>query len=308
MLKESDRFNIDMISFSSQKARRRTSNPAASVALRWRGGHGSRASAILEYCPRFVETITGNSFGASQAIGHPRESLPPAERVPEGAAGVAGDGAFVERVVEAHPKEPSETNAKRSVRSVIFLRTNGPHITMSDIVVELRTNMRVLALCGSLQSKSSNLELLQIVESLAPPGVEIVVYDGLRDLPHFDPDLEATGEPETVRRWRKAIAGSDALFIASPEYGHSLPGVLKNAIDWVIGSGELEGKIVAITASVPHPERGRRGLGALRDTLGAVSADVVGGEPIARGATFEAQVKDLVDRLVERVRARAGGA
>jgi NAD(P)H-dependent FMN reductase len=165
--------------------------------------------------------------------------------------------------------------------------------------------MRILALCGSLQSKSSNLELLQVVEKMAPTGVEIVVFDGLRDLPHFDPDLEAEGGPEPVRLWRKAIAESDALLIASPEYGHSLPGVLKNAIDWVIGSGELERKIVAITASVPHPERGRRGLGALRDTLAAVSADVIGGDPIARGATFEVRVKDLLDRLVEHVKMRA---
>jgi len=168
--------------------------------------------------------------------------------------------------------------------------------------------MRVLALCGSLQSKSSNLELLQAAVKLAPPGIEIVVFEGLRDLPHFDPDLEAEGEPEAVRIWRKAIAESDALFIASPEYGHSFPGVLKNAIDWVIGSGELERKIVAITASVPHPERGRRGLAALRDTLRAVSADVVGGEPIARGTTFDDEVRRLVDRLVERVQERARGA
>jgi chromate reductase len=164
--------------------------------------------------------------------------------------------------------------------------------------------MRILALCGSLQSKSSNLELLQLVTRLAPPGVEIVLFDGLRDLPHFDPDLEAEGEPEAVRIWRRAIADSDALLIASPEYGHSLPGVLKNAIDWVIGSGELERKIVAVTASVPHLERGRRGLAALRETLGAVSADVVGSEPIARGPGFEADVKRLVEELVARVRAR----
>lgn len=164
--------------------------------------------------------------------------------------------------------------------------------------------MRVLALCGSLQSKSSNLELLQLVTKLAPPGVEIVLFDGLRDLPHFDPDLETTGELEAVRRWRTAVAESDALLIASPEYGHSLPGVLKNAIDWVIGSGELERKVVAVTASVPHPERGKRGLAALRETLGAVSADVVGGEPIVRGPGFEGDLKRLVEQLVARVRAR----
>ena len=56
-------------------------------------------------------------------------------------------------------------------------------------------------------------------------------------------------------RWRRALAESDAVLIATPEYGFSLPGVLKNGIDWVIGSGELEGKVVAITAAVPAPER-----------------------------------------------------
>jgi chromate reductase len=95
------------------------------------------------------------------------------------------------------------------------------------------------------------------------------------------------------------------VLIASPEYGHSLPGALKNAIDWVIGSGELERKVVAITAAVPGPERGRLGLQALRQTLGAVSARIVGGEPITRGPGFEQEVAELVRALVEA--ARAGG-
>jgi NAD(P)H-dependent FMN reductase len=77
-----------------------------------------------------------------------------------------------------------------------------------------------------------------------------------------------------------------------------LPGALKNAIDWVIGSGELEGKLVAITAAVPAVERGRLGLKALRDTLGAVSARIVGGEPIARGPAFDEKVTSLVRALV----------
>src|SRR5260370_29518751 len=128
----------------------------------------------------------------------------------------------------------------------------------------------------------------------APDGVEVVVFDGLRDLPHFDPDLEAEGEPEAVHIWRRVIAQSDALLIASPEYGHSLPGVLKNGIDWVIGSGELERKVVAITAALPGPQRGRRGLAALRDPLGAVTADAVGGAPPLRGPTREAEGQHLL--------------
>ena len=162
--------------------------------------------------------------------------------------------------------------------------------------------MRILAVCGSLQAESANLALLRAAAAAAPAGVDVVVFDGLRDLPHFDPDVEAGSEPPAVRMWRRALADSDAVLIASPEYGHSLPGVLKNGIDWVIGSGELERKVVAITASVPGPERARLGLQALRQTLGAVSATIVGGEPIVRGSGFESDVAALVRDLVEAVR------
>lgn len=161
--------------------------------------------------------------------------------------------------------------------------------------------MRILAVCGSLQAQSSNLTLLRAAEASAPPGVEVVVFDGLRELPLFNPDVEALGAPDSVDRWRRALAGSDAVLVASPEYGHSLPGSLKNAIDWVIGSGELERKIVAITAAVPGEERGRRGLQALRDTLAAVRATIVGGVPIPRGPRFEEHVASLVRALVEAV-------
>jgi chromate reductase, NAD(P)H dehydrogenase (quinone) len=167
-------------------------------------------------------------------------------------------------------------------------------------------SVRILAVCGSLQAKSRNSELVELARSTAPRGVEVVSFDGLRDLPHFDPDLEAGGELEPVRRWRSALSASDAVLIACPEYGHSLPGVLKNAIDWVIGSGELERKVVAITAAVPSEERGRRGLQALADTLNAVRATIVGGEPIARGPDVSLRVAQLLANLVAvALRARA---
>jgi len=163
--------------------------------------------------------------------------------------------------------------------------------------------MRILAICGSLQEKSANLTLLNTAVASAPEDVEVVVFDGLRQLPHFDPDVEARGEPPpAVRAWRRALAESEAVLIASPEYGHSLPGALKNGIDWVIGSGELERKVVAITSAVPAAERGLRGLQALRQTLGAVSARIVGGQPIVRNAAFENNVRDLVHALIEEAR------
>jgi len=160
--------------------------------------------------------------------------------------------------------------------------------------------MRILGISGSLQRKSGNSTLLDVAANALPAGVTLEVYEGLRHLPHFDPDIESDGPaPASVLALRLAVAASDALLIASPEYGHSLPGSLKNAIDWLIGSGELEGKLVAITAAVPGVERGQRGLGALRDTLGAVSARIVGGKPIARGPSFERDVANLVAALVQ---------
>jgi chromate reductase len=163
--------------------------------------------------------------------------------------------------------------------------------------------VRILGICGSLQARSSNLALLRVAAAAAvSAGVELVIFDGVRALPHFSPDLEAAGPPESVALWRTALATSDALLVACPEYGFSLPGALKNAIDWVIGSGELETKVVAITAAVPARERGRRGLRALQDTLSAVRASIVGGEPIPLGPHFEQEVKDLVERLIAAAR------
>ena len=162
--------------------------------------------------------------------------------------------------------------------------------------------IRILGIVGSLGARSSNLALLETAASVAPDGIEIVLYTGLGELPHFDPDIDPDHPPSAVRALREAIAGSDAILIAAPEYGHSLPGALKNAIDWLIGSGELERKVVAITASVPSSERGRQGLAALRQTLGAVRAVIVSDEPIARGSTSETTIRDVLCKLVEEVR------
>ena len=93
--------------------------------------------------------------------------------------------------------------------------------------------MRILGLCGSLQANSKNLALLKVAATSVPPGVELVIFTGLSDLPHFNPDIELSGVPESVLRWRQALAECDAVLVASPEYGFSLPGVLKNGIDQV---------------------------------------------------------------------------
>jgi chromate reductase, NAD(P)H dehydrogenase (quinone) len=169
--------------------------------------------------------------------------------------------------------------------------------------VRMGVGMRILAISGSLRAGSANLELLRHARAAAPADVEVVIFDGVARLPHFNPDFEANGScPPAVLAWREAVECSDALLVASPEYGHSLPGALKNAIDWLIGSGQLERKIVAVTASVAGPERGRLGLAALLQALGAVSATIVGGDPIVRGETAAGETAALLRALVHEVR------
>lgn len=160
--------------------------------------------------------------------------------------------------------------------------------------------MRIALICGSLQARSSNRTLLERAVALAarefsrtPGALDLAFADAVGDLPLFNPDLEASNLG-VVSQWRREIATADALLIASPEYGHSLPGSLKNGIDWLIGTGELECKRVAITASVPHPDRGRRGLDALRQTLAAVSAEVLWDQALVRGPDFDTELRKLL--------------
>jgi chromate reductase len=92
--------------------------------------------------------------------------------------------------------------------------------------------MRVLAISGSLRRDSFNTALLRAAAELAPAGVEVVLYDGLREIPPYDQDDEATATPAEVLGLRRAIEDADALLFATPEYNGSVPGVLKNAVDW----------------------------------------------------------------------------
>ena len=91
--------------------------------------------------------------------------------------------------------------------------------------------MRILGIAGSLRRGSPHRRLLRAAGDALPPGADLVEWDGLRDLPPFDEDLEST-PPPTVQELLDAIEDADALLIATPEYNASLPGALKNALDW----------------------------------------------------------------------------
>jgi len=131
--------------------------------------------------------------------------------------------------------------------------------------------IRILAISGSLRRSSSNTTLLRAASNLTPTGVEITLYDGLADLPHFNPDLEGS-EPSAVLDFRLQLKGADGVFISSPEYAHGVPGSLKNALDWIVGSGELVDKPVAMlnTSSMATYAQA-----SLRETIAVMSARVI---------------------------------
>lgn len=114
--------------------------------------------------------------------------------------------------------------------------------------------VRAVGLSGSLRSGSFNTLLLANAVALAPPELEIDVFDRLREIPLFDADLAEQGDPPAVAALRRAIVGSEALVVATPEYNYGVPGVLKNALDWVSippGRSGLEGRTVALMGASP---------------------------------------------------------
>lgn len=133
--------------------------------------------------------------------------------------------------------------------------------------------MRILAICGSLRARSSNLAALEAAARLAPPPMAIKLYDGLATLPWFNPDLDGDHPPETVAALRREIGMADALLISSPEYARGVAGSLKNALDWLVSSSEFPGKPVAVINASP---RATHADAALRLTLETMSAVLIG--------------------------------
>jgi chromate reductase len=134
--------------------------------------------------------------------------------------------------------------------------------------------MRILLVSGSTRGGSGNTAALRTAQAVAPDGVATVRYEGLPGLPAFNPDDDHDGVDGAVTDLRRHLAAADAVLFCTPEYAGSLPGSLKNLLDWTVGSGELYGKPVA-WINVANPGRGEQAHATLATVLAYVGAAVV---------------------------------
>jgi chromate reductase len=179
---------------------------------------------------------------------------------------------------------------------------------------------RILGISGSLRERSYNRALLRAAAELAPEGVEIEEFD-LREIPLYDADVEAAGDPEPVAKLRAAVAEADALLFATPEYNRGTSGVLKNAIDWLSRpalASVLRWKPVAIMGASTGRGGTRNAQAQVRDALLFPGAVLVTEPEVAIPLAWERfdengeltdermrkALRELLDALVDSAQAR----
>src|SRR5918992_3492155 len=159
-------------------------------------------------------------------------------------------------------------------------------------------HLKVLGISGSLRKGSFNTALLRAAQELAPHGMEITIFD-LADIPLYNGDVEAAGDPESVSALKSVIRNADGVLFATPEYNHSMSGVLKNAIDWTsrdLSVGSLQGKPVAMMGAGGMAGTARAQL-HLQNVLAEAGALVMVKPGVL--VTFPWQKSDEVGQLID---------
>ena len=179
--------------------------------------------------------------------------------------------------------------------------------------------MKVLAISGSVRRDSHNTNLLRAAQELLPRDVELELWDGLKAVPPYDEDDDVDPAPEAVARLRAAIAGADAVLFATPEYNSSVPGQLKNALDWgsrPVATNVLRNKPVAVVGASTGAFGAVWSQAELRKILAAIGARVldaqvaVGHAPtrFEGGRLIDEDIREqlaaVVEQLVDAARAR----
>ena len=181
--------------------------------------------------------------------------------------------------------------------------------------------MRILGISGSLRRDSYNTSLLRAAGEVLPAGVELETWEGLKGVPPYDQDDDTAEAPAAVAELRSAVAVADAVLIATPEYNASIPGHLKNALDWVsrpVATNPLRHKPAAIIGASTGAFGAVWAQAELRKVLATIGARVLETEVAARHAAerfdgdgrlldedIRAELAEVVDELAAAVRSRA---
>ena len=169
--------------------------------------------------------------------------------------------------------------------------------------------MRIMAISGSLRAASSNTALVRAAALLAPPNVDVFVSNAIGELPHFNPDLDNETPPAAVADWRAQWRAADAVLMCSPEYAHGVPGSLKNTLDWLVSSGELMNKPLALINISPRSTFAQAQLTEILTVMMArivpeaspvlpISGTNLDAAGIARHPEFAAKLRDALTALV----------
>lgn len=134
--------------------------------------------------------------------------------------------------------------------------------------------IKILGISGSLKISSSNSALTRAIGSLIPDNVEYTVYNSLGELPHFSPDIDGDNSPAVVTEFRQLLKNANGVIVCTPEYAFNLPGVLKNALDWTVSTGEFYEKPTAVISASPLPSGGDKAHYSVMMTMTAMQATV----------------------------------
>jgi NAD(P)H-dependent FMN reductase len=153
--------------------------------------------------------------------------------------------------------------------------------------------LKCVAISGSLRRASANTMLLRAAIAIAPPDIDITLYDGVGSLPAFNPDSEHD-TPPVVTEFHKLMQGCDGVIIASPEYAHGVAGALKNALDWLVGCTDLAYKPVVLINTSGRAVHAHAALTEIITTMGwiIVAADL----PVIPVAGKDYEVAGILDR------------
>lgn len=157
--------------------------------------------------------------------------------------------------------------------------------------------MQILTISGSARSNSSNVQLLKALPEFLPKA-KFEHYEHLRELPLFTADKKVD---ETVKNWQVAIKRTDAVIICTPEYIHNIPALLKNALEWLVDSGELYEKRVLAMSLTPHFPRGEKAMQSLIWSLQALNANIIGQLPLYLEEIEIQNDKIIVDEEVKQL-------